>query len=349
MWQNIRGHDAVADRFRRALDAGRMASTFLFVGPAGIGKHTFAVALARALLCQRSSETQLEACGECESCRLAAAGSHPDILLVKKPEEKSYIPVAHFIGDKDHRGREGMCHDIALKPFLGGRRVAIVDDADHLNQEGANCLLKTLEEPPPRSVLILISTSVAQQLPTIRSRCQIVRFDPLPVHELTELILAQRLADDRQAAAELAEISDGSLERAADLADPDLRAFRTHLFEQLAVPDVDSVRLAPEVSKFVDEAGREAPKRRARLRQVIGFAIEFYRRRLHEQTTGLDTANLDRGGPSTLPAGRAIYPETTVAQLDRCFDALYHVERNANQSTLIEAWVDDLAQLELVA
>ena len=65
---------------------------------------------------------------------------------------------------------EGLCHDIALRPFMGGYKVALIDDADYLNAEGANCLLKTLEEPPPRSVLILIGTSPAKQLPTIRSR-----------------------------------------------------------------------------------------------------------------------------------------------------------------------------------
>ena len=75
--------------------------------------------------------------------------------------------------------REGLCHDIALKPFRGGRKIAIIDDADYLNQEGANCLLKTLEEPPEKSVIILIGTSQQRQLPTIRSRCQIVRFAPL--------------------------------------------------------------------------------------------------------------------------------------------------------------------------
>ncbi len=76
--------------------------------------------------------------------------------------------------------REGLCHDIALKPFMGGRKVAIIDDADDLNEEGANCLLKTLEEPPPHSVLILIGTSAERQLPTIRSRARRFVFSRSP-------------------------------------------------------------------------------------------------------------------------------------------------------------------------
>ena len=84
-----------------------------------------------------------------------------------------------------------MLHEINLKPALGGRRIAIIDDADYLNDEGANALLKTIEEPPPRSVLILIGASPAKQLPTIRSRCQLIRFRPLPLEVVAELLVSR--------------------------------------------------------------------------------------------------------------------------------------------------------------
>ena len=99
-----------------------------------------------------------------------------NLILIEKPADKSTIPLAAFLGDDSRRMREGLCHDIALKPFMGGRKVAIIDDADYLNEESANCLLKTLEEPPPNSLLILIGTSADKQLPTILSRSQIVPF-----------------------------------------------------------------------------------------------------------------------------------------------------------------------------
>ena len=173
----IRGHESARERFRKSLEAGRLASTFLFVGPQGIGKRGFALGLAQALLCARTrADDPLEACGACESCRLMAAGTHPDLIRIERPEGKSFIPVELLIGSQEKRMREGLCHEIAMKPFLGGRKVAIIDDADFLNVEGANALLKTLEEPPPRCVMILIGMSAARQLPTIRSRCQIVRF-----------------------------------------------------------------------------------------------------------------------------------------------------------------------------
>ena len=99
----------------------------------------------------------------------SSSATHPDLHLVSKPADRGFIPLSAFIGDEAHRMREGLCHTIALKPMMGGRRVAIIDDADYLNDESANALLKTLEEPPPRSVLILIAGNLERQLPTIRS------------------------------------------------------------------------------------------------------------------------------------------------------------------------------------
>ncbi len=157
---------------------------------------------------------------------LIKAGTHPDLFQIGRPKEKADIPVALLIGEANKRMQEGLCHDISLKPFMGGRRVAIIDDADHLNEEGANCLLKTLEEPPPHSVLILIGTSAERQLPTIRSRSQIIRFAPLEPEVLAGLLLAQDLVADPAQARQLAEYSGGSLQRAAELADPELWDFR---------------------------------------------------------------------------------------------------------------------------
>ena len=99
MWHGILGHDEVVEQFRRTLAAGRLASTYLFVGPAGIGKKRFAMELARCLLCQRTADDALEACGECESCRLFAAGNHPDLEVVGLPPDKSELPIALFVGD----------------------------------------------------------------------------------------------------------------------------------------------------------------------------------------------------------------------------------------------------------
>jgi DNA polymerase-3 subunit delta' len=343
-WQEIREHDDVVEQFRRALARGRLASSFLFTGPAGVGKRTFALKLAQALFCQTRPEEALDPCGVCPSCVQVASLTHPDLELVAKPADKSFIPVELLIGDREHRRREGLCHNIAMKPSLGGRKIAVIDDADYLNAEGANSLLKTLEEPPPRSVLILIGTSPAKQLPTIRSRCQLMRFRPLPVEVVAELLLSKGLVTDTAEARRLAQYSEGSVAQALEMADPELWSFRNALLERLGEAIVPSIELAQTVSAFVDEAGKEAPARRARLRQVVAFAAEFYRQWLHAQCGAAvsDDADLRRHVEQAQQRGQAD-SELSVRRLDRCLEAAAQIDRNANQSTLIAAWLDDLA------
>ncbi|MGD0899380.1 MAG: DNA polymerase III subunit [Thermoguttaceae bacterium] len=339
-WHGIRGHDRLVEQFRRALGRGRLATSFLFTGPAGIGKRTFALKLAQAMLCQARPEESLDPCDTCPSCSLALAGTHPDVDVVSRPADKAFIPVELLLGDREHRGREGLCHRIALKPYMGGRKIALIDDADDLNAEGANCLLKILEEPPPRSVLILVGTSPARQLPTIRSRCQLVRFQPLAADVVAELLVTQGVVGDPVEASRLARHAGGSLSRAVELADPGLWTFRQLLFERLAAPALDSVGLAQAVGAFVDEAGKEAPARRARLRQVAAFAADFYRQLLHAQS-GAALPDDDQDRPA--PPASAPWSGDAAAALDRCLEAAAQIDRNANQATLIEAWLDDLA------
>ncbi|MEN6458121.1 MAG: DNA polymerase III subunit [Thermoguttaceae bacterium] len=344
-WHGIEGHDAIVEQFRRALARGRLASSFLFAGPAGIGKRAFAAKLAQAMLCQTRPETALDPCESCPSCVQAAAGVHPDIEVVAKPADKSFIPLELFLGDREHRRREGLCHRIGLKPYLGGRKIALIDDADYLNAEAANALLKTLEEPPPRSVLILIGTTPAKQLPTIRSRCQLIRFQPLAPEIVSKLLAAKGLVSSLADAERLAPYSGGSIQRALELADQGLWAFRSALWEGLGQPRLDSVRLAQHVAAFVDGAGKEASARRVRLRQVIAFAADFYRQLMLAQSGGGASMDeeLQQRVVQALEHGQT-NTEAALARLDRCLDATAEIDRNANQATLIECWVDDLAR-----
>jgi DNA polymerase-3 subunit delta' len=343
-WHGIIGHDKVVEQFRRALGRGRLASSFLFAGPPGIGKRSFAIKFAQALLCETNPEEALDPCGHCPACIQVIAGTHPDFQLVSKPDDKSFIPLELLIGDKEHRRREGLCHHIALKPMMGGRKIAVIDDADYLNAEGANALLKTLEEPPPRSVLILIGASPAKQLPTIRSRCQLIRFQPLDAGEVAQHLSAQGIVEDAAESRRLAQYGDGSIQRAGELADAELWTFRNALYQRLAADRLDSVSLARLTAKFVEAAGKDAAPRRRRLHQVIGFAADFYRQLLRAANGAPNAENteadryideaLKRQDPAT---------EKTIARLERCLDADQQIDRNANQSTLIETWLDDLA------
>jgi DNA polymerase-3 subunit delta' len=345
-WQGIEGHDANVERFRRALAKNRLASTFLFVGPPGIGKRAFALKLAQSLLCQRVDASELAPCGRCDACIQVLAGTHPDMILVSKPAEKSTIPVAALVGDDNRRMREGLCHDISLKAFMGGRKVAIIDDADYLNEEGANCLLKTLEEPPPQSVLILIGTSSDKQLPTIRSRCQTIRFQPLDNEVVARLLETRGLVGDPAEARRLAAISCGSLERALGLAAEELWAFRRQLLAALVKRPLPSVELAQAVVAFVDAAGKEASARRMRARQLIAFTAEFYAQLLRALAGAAVRGDADLvAAVDTAKRIGSFTEEGAMAAVDRALEALAHVDRNAHQATLLECWLDDLARI----
>lgn len=328
-WSDILQHDEVAASFRRAVERGRLASTFLFVGPAGIGKRTFAVKLAQALLCETQQSEPLEMCDTCPSCVQVLAGTHPDVEFVSKPADKAIIPLDLFIGDKEHRNREGLCHRIALKPMRGRRKVAIIDDADHLNVEGANCLLKTLEEPPPRSVIILIGTSVQRQLPTIRSRSQIVRFQPLSEESVRRLLTENNLVETEEEAHDLAQLSGGSVQQALALCDPEVREFRGWFLRALPEVAGDSIDFAKQVTQFVNAAGKDAPPRRARLRTIAMWGVEYYRRHMHEAVAAKDDA------------GRI---ELNIDLAERCLNVVKHVDSNGNLTSVAEAWIDDLAR-----
>jgi DNA polymerase-3 subunit delta' len=337
-WPAVVGHDRVFAQFRRSLEQGRLASTFLFVGPPGIGKRTAALEIAKALLCETTTPTQLDACESCPGCYQVAAGTHPDLIVIQKSADQSFLPVETFIGDREHRMREGLCHDIAMKPFRGGRKVAVIDDADYLNQEGANCLLKTLEEPPPGSIIILICTSEQRQLPTIRSRCQIVRFRSLSDADLLSVLLQESLFTDGGEAERAVAQAEGSVTRAMEMADADLSAFRERLDEQLGQRDFDAVALSKEVQQFVEAAGSDAPSRRARLRQVISCAAVNYRRTMTQLAVDSESAASPAFARSSVAAAEC---------LERCQQALLEIDANANLGTLIPCWLDDVAQRAL--
>jgi len=344
-WQGIEGHDAVVERFVAAFARDRIAGSYLFIGPAGIGKSTFAKKLAKALLCQ-SLQEGLIPCDACASCVQAEAGSHPDIDIVEKPAERSTIPLELLIGNPDHRMREGLCWRLLLRPALAGRKAAIILDADHLAEEAANCLLKTLEEPPDRAVIILVGTSLERQLPTIRSRCQIVRFQPLTAEngEIVFRILSRESeqAGEQASVATLracAQACDGSLYRARQLLDPAMTDFRSHLIALLSHRPLHGVELSRDTIALVEAAGKEAPPRRARLRIVLESAVEFFRAALRHDLTG-ETPNdpsLRRGISAWMAVASDPVEEATVA-LQHTLDAIEAIDRNANMTMLIDAW-----------
>jgi DNA polymerase III subunit delta' len=349
-WQGIEGHDEVAAAFARAAGRGRIAGSYLFIGPEGVGKSTFALALAKALTCEAATGDLLP-CGRCGSCLQADAGSHPDIDVVAKPDERATIPLELLIGSAEHRMREGLCWRILLKPALGRRKVAVIRDADSLSEEAANCLLKTLEEPPEAAVIILVGSSLQRQLPTIRSRCQVVRFGPLSPDTIARVLESEETGGEPGEIEPAAAASGGSLATARLLTDPALAGFRGRLFSLLARNPLPGVELAREVTALVEAAGKEAAIRRPRLRVVLEFAIEFYRAALRH------AAGASLPADATLAREVAVWTancrhdpaEDATTAIGHTLDTMQSIDRNLHLGMLIDAWTALLEEPRLAA
>ena len=283
-WSAIRGHQRQVELFRTAAQRGRLAHAYLFTGPEGIGKRLFALTLARCLLCEQHEDADLDACGQCPNCRMVAADSHPDLFVVQREPGKAGLSIEQLVGSRDNRGREGLCYQLSLRPMAGRRRIAVIDDADTMSPECANSLLKTLEEPYPNSVLILISENVNSLLPTIRSRCQEVRFAPLSPQDVTELLVEQNVAASREEAERLALLSGGSLAMAGRLQDPLFRELFELVYQSLSSEHYDPVAAAAEINDRLDrvlksfKGSSDQQRRVAAL--VLGWCQEFYRQAL---------------------------------------------------------------------
>ncbi len=380
-WQNIVGHDETALEFARANQRGRLGGSFLFVGPRGVGKRSFAFALAKTLLCEKQfhrtgpdhdfeSPDDLQyfvPCNECTSCRqfysiadntnetaVNKEGTdpelvinHPDFFYVCKPPDKSQIPLDLLIGEKENRMRGGLCFDISKTAVLGGRKIAIIDDADTFNDEGANALLKTLEEPPENTVLILIGTSAAKQLPTIRSRCQIIRFKTLNSRSAADIMVRKKLANSFDSALALTREAKGSIARAIEFADDDLDHFRGKFLLGLTQNPFDSVALAAMLNQFIESAGKEAAPRRNRLRLVLQISLDFYRLLLEYSLTE-GKVGASPGMKSILDKARACPERVDSLVLIRCvektLDALSQIDRNVNVPYIADYWLESLSK-----
>lgn len=331
---------------RRAVERGRIAHAYLFLGPDGIGKRLTAHRLAQSLFCQRIPDEQLDACGECPACRQMLAGTHPDLLTIGCPEGKRELPLPLILGPEDNRGREGLLHDLSLHPMNAARRIAIIDDADKMNEESANALLKTLEEPPPGAILFLISPSLETLLPTIRSRCQKVQFAPLTDDELSGLLVELGWESDSAAADAIAALSEGSLATARQLLDPQLRKLRDQLLALLEQPEVSSVSLADELIALIDEIASDIPQQRQVAGWLLRFAIDHYRRTIEVGLSGVQdcgptwNALLAHTGGDVLEAS-----DLAAAAIDRCVLADLHVQQMMPVPLCIEGWADDLSRI----
>ena len=164
---DVLGHDHVKEVLARLILRGRLPGAMLLAGPSGVGKRKLATSVARTLLCEAGGQ---EACGRCGSCLRSGKGLHPDLFLIE-PATPTSIKIDQV---------RGAVREILSRPFEARARAFVIDEAHLLTEEASNALLKALEEPPASSHVMLVTASPQALLPTIRSRCQLLRVGALP-------------------------------------------------------------------------------------------------------------------------------------------------------------------------
>ncbi len=218
MFDQLIGNQRVKEILRRMLEAGRVPGALLFAGESGVGKKLFALELAKALNCREPRG--VEACDKCSSCVRISQSKFPEYADDKDNREKlvrSDHPDVALARPFNRILRIGPMREIEqeanFRPYEGRVRVLIVEEAERLNENASNALLKTLEEPPRTSHLILTTSRPAALLPTIRSRCQMIRFSPLAPDEIERSLLEGGQVSKADARL-LARLARGSIGRA---------------------------------------------------------------------------------------------------------------------------------------
>ncbi len=333
------GNQGSIAALRRAITVGRLPHAYVFSGPPQIGKSTLARWLAALLLCQDPTSDPPEPCDICGACRRIAQGTHPDVQtfsLARQAASTDRVAASRELGIDTVRE---IVREIDLLPFEADRKVYIVEDADALTDEAANGLLKTLEEPPLYATIVLLATEDRRLPETIRSRCTILRLQPVPTTEI-ESLLQSRTNLPLETVTRIAHLSLGrpgwTLQVAADskmLVEHD--AHVDALVSALTGGATTRLGLAEKMAKRWSDGHR--PEIYTTLYDWLGFW-----RYVMLHVTGNAPAGLYPQHQSTVDQLAANGVETPARAASRTLDAISHLDANVSARMAIETLLLDL-------
>lgn len=259
-FSDIIGQDAIKTHLQRAARLKQPSQAYILEGEKLSGKKTLANTFAAALLCERGGE---EPCGECHSCKMAASGSHPDIIHVERDKKSNEIKIGEI--------RSQVTEDVGLRPYYGAYKVYIIDEAEKINLPSQNALLKTLEDPPDYAVLFLLATSMDGFLQTVLSRCVKLSLTPLPDIQVTNWLMRNESIPEYEAKV-ISAFAQGNLGKAQSLAGSENFAqMRGQVVELLSHLDSRASDQLLADADALEEAYRE------QMTEIFDFFVIWYR------------------------------------------------------------------------
>lgn len=251
-FSDIIGHEDIVKHFKSSIELGKVSHAYILNGEKGVGKKTLASIVAKTLQCESGSP---DPCGKCKSCLQAESGNQPDIIWVTH-EKPSVISVDEI--------RTQIVNDVSLKPYSSKYKIYIIPDAQMMNPQAQNALLKTLEEPPEYAIIMLLTNNVDKFLPTILSRCIVLNFKPVEPLHMMEYLVAN-VGVDQEKARFCTDFAQGNLGKAVRLAiSPDYNEIKE-----------DSVRLLRRIADMEMEEIIQAVKNMGKYKLDITDYIDI--------------------------------------------------------------------------
>jgi len=316
-FSDIYGHEKEIKVLQKTLAQKRTAHAYLFSGMSAIGKKTLAREFIKAINCE-TSETLHDSCNECASCRKIQHESHPDIFYVEA--DGQYIRIA-AIRQIQERTR--------CRPLEAKRRAFIIDDADKMNEEASNALLKMLEEPSSSNILVLITARPYSLLQTIISRCQHMRFNPLS-SEMVARFLVSEMALDEQKAMLLATLSGGSIGNALELNKDEIITYRDELLNLLASTRRDDPFSLINLASFLGQKKKE-------IKQGLGILSSFFRDILIFKEVGKKEILINQDNFSFIAdCAAGLSGEQILQNMEQIDKAGIIIDQNVNKSLTLE-------------
>lgn len=321
-FKDILGNERQKKILRKALQKDRIPNSMLFCGLEGVGKKSMALVLAKAMNCEREKD---DACEVCASCKAINRGNFPDVMVITPDGNMIKIDQMRILKQTAH-----------LRPMKGKRRIFIVTEAEKMNEEAANSLLKILEEPPLFSHIILVTQNLDMIKPTIKSRCQILSFQPILREDIEKILLERGFGEERAKVISL--LVRGSLKKALNMEWEEIQAKRGKAWELFL-----SLLRKENVATFLRNYASSRGLMREELEQLLEILSSFCR----------DLVLIKEKGDARLlmnpDYGEEFKETANFLSLSRSMDylekidyALYALQKNLNMNLLVTSLFSNL-------